>query len=291
MTPTRTPWSTAAFVLYAGGLTVLVSIVALLATISSHHRVGVFVGLAFIVWFVATMLAAVVQATTRPVAGGLLALTSAASLVVFLGALLDWFGWLSSKEFLNGFQLGNLLLELVAAIVFFTALWIFRFPLLVLFGTLAAWIFVADLVSNGGNWTAWVALFLGIVLLGIGTGANPVYGFWIHVVAGLSAGGALLYWFHHGDARWLLLGAAALIFVGIAGVLERSSYAVLGVFGLFLSFSHFVEQGLNVPFVTLGIGESSRPAWQRALLYAVFGLALMVIGLGMLVRRSQEKEA
>lgn len=290
MTPVRTPWSTAAFVMYAGGLTVFISAIALLATLASGHTAAAFTGLALLVFCASAILAAATLQRTRPVVAGLLALTAVLSFVVLVGALLTWAGWLSSKSSsaFGGFHLADLLLELVAVVAPLVALGIFRFPLLVFFATVATWFFVTDLISNGGTWSRWVTLFVGLTLVLVGLVAGSVYGFWVHVVAGLTVGGALLSFWHHGDFRWLLLGASALVFVGIAALLERSSYAVLGVFGLFLAFSHFVESGLGVPFVAVSFGETSRPAWERALLYTAFGLALMAIGLVIARRRGPE---
>jgi hypothetical protein len=69
---------------------------------------------------------------------------------------------------------------------------VFRFPLLVLAAATSAWCFATDAISNGGNGAAWVTLVYGLVALVIALRANPVYAFWLHVVAGLTIGGAML---------------------------------------------------------------------------------------------------
>src|SRR5262249_15618823 len=58
------------------------------------------------------------------------------------------------------------------------------------------------------------------------------YGFWVHVTAGLTIGGALLYFWHSSDAQWALIIIVALVFILVGAGIRRSSYAVLGVMGL-----------------------------------------------------------
>src|SRR4051812_14039970 len=207
MTTVRIPWSSSAFLLYVGGLTVFVAASGLLGTLGDDHRAGAFTGLALLVFLVAAVLAVGARAAGRDVVAGLLSLTAVLSFVVTVGALLHWFGWLSgAHSAFGGFHLGKLILELVAVVAPLVALSVFRFPLLVLFATAAAWFFVTDLISGGGTWSTWVTLVFGLTLVVVGLIGGPVYGFWVHVAAGLTAGGALLVFWHHGDVRWILLG-------------------------------------------------------------------------------------
>jgi len=288
----RVPWDSSSFLLYTGGLTVLAATLALLSSLSGDHATAGFAGLSLVVLVVAAVLALAAAAAGREVVAGLLALTAVVALVVFVGALLDWIGWFTDKDApFAGFHAGDLLVELVAFAASFFALLVFRFPLLVLFGTAAAWFFVTDLISNGGNWSAWVTLLFGLALVLVGLIVSPVYGFWVHVVAGATIGGALLAFWHEGDFRWILLGLSALVFVAIAALLERSSYAVLGTLGLFLAFQHFLqssdEDSASLPFgLPFGVGEPDRPGWETALWYAAFGLGLMLIGVVLARRRA-----
>ena len=66
-------------------------------------------------------------------------------------------------------------------------------------------------------------------------GDTRPYGFWVHVVAGLTIGGALLYWWHSSDFQWALIIVVGLVFMAVGAGIRRSSYAVLGTIGLFLA--------------------------------------------------------
>src|SRR5207244_12990425 len=68
------------------------------------------------------------------------------------------------------------------------------------------------------------------------------YGFWLHVAAGLTIGGSLLYFWHRSDANWALVAVAAIVYVAFAVGLGRSSWAVLGALGLFLAAGHFASE-------------------------------------------------
>src|SRR5207302_7608261 len=62
-----------------------------------------------------------------------------------------------------------------------------------------AWFLVTDLLSNGGTWSTTVTLLFGIGAMLVGLAADRVYGFWVHVVAGLTIGVALLVFWHTTD--------------------------------------------------------------------------------------------
>src|SRR5206468_7390874 len=121
------------------------------------------------------------------------------------------------------------LLTLIAALM---AIRIFRFPLIVFIAAGFSWLFVTDLVSSGGNWSATVTLLVGIALvfrgLALDGGDSRPYGFWVHVVAGLTIGGALIYFWHKSNFDWALIIITALVFMAVGGAIRRSSYGVLG---------------------------------------------------------------
>src|SRR5205823_8387268 len=131
----------------------------------------------------------------RLVTAGLYALSAVAAFVVFFGALLDWFGWLpdiNNGSAFGGFRFWLLVVELSIVVASAVALRIFRFPLLVLVVAASAWFFVTDLVSGGGDWSAIVTIAYGLALLAVAMGydnrGSRIYGFWLHVVAGLPLG-------------------------------------------------------------------------------------------------------
>ena len=81
--------------------------------------------------------------------------------------------------------------------------------------------------------TLFVGLFLFVMGLANDGGDTRPYGFWVHVVAGLTIGGALLYWWHSSDFQWALIIVVGLVFMAVGAGIRRSSYAVLGTIGLF----------------------------------------------------------
>ena len=149
---------------------------------------------------------------------------------------------------------------------------VFKFPLFSLVIAGLGWYFVTDLISSGGNWSAWVTLLAGFFLfvLGLGNdgGDTRPYGFWVHVVAGLTIGGALLYWWHSSDFQWALIIVVGLMFMAIGAALRRSSYGVIGTVGLVLATSHYVGGG------TFGItsGSPSATKWQGPVGFLCLGL-------------------
>jgi hypothetical protein len=202
---------------------------------------------------------------------------TSASFLVYGGALLalvaafTWQGVISS---------GLELLTLLAALA---ALRIFRFPLLVAIAAGAVWYFVTDLLSSGGNWSATVSLLVGLAMflraLVLDGGDSRPYGFWVHVVAGLAVGGALLYWLHSGDWQWAVIIVFSLVFVLVGAAIRRSSYAVLGVVGLVLATGHY---SFGEAF---GLGSVERPTtWAVPVAYLCLGLFLVLVGM-MLHRR------
>ena len=228
------------------------------------------------------MIAHAFRRSGRHVSAGLFALSAVLTFVVLVGAVESWFGWLAATDApFDGFHLGNLLLALAAVVAALAARKQFGFPLLTLVALVAAWYLVTDALSNGGWWSAVVTLFFGLVLLSIGVGADRVHGFWVHVVAGVTIGGALLYFWHTGDLDWVLVALASLAYVAIATGLARSSYAVLGAFGAPRSRRRLRSSGSSrSPSLRRGGGPpEDRPSGAAALAYAVYGLVLMLLGL------------
>ena len=103
---------------------------------------------------------------------------------------------------------------------------------------------------------------------------------------------------HSADWEWILIGLIALLYFLFASGLDRSSYAVFGAIGLLLAWSHFVEkwtdtsvdppilEGVSPPGFSSDSGEAS--VWSTALLYALYGLALIAIGIWMERRKPAE---
>ena len=222
--------------MYAGAFVVLFAMASLLVYLSSEHSDGGFFGWALLVWAVIAAVAVGFELAGERVAAGLFAFVSLVAFSVAAGSFEDLIGILDDLGDgpFDGFRIGLLLLDLVIITVGFILLARFGFPLLVLPVAFIGWFFLVDLVSGGGTWSAIVSIFVGLVFMLVGAAADRIYGFWIHVVAGLAIGGAFLYLWHSATWEWILIGLIALLYFLLAGALDRSSYAVFGAIGLFL---------------------------------------------------------
>ncbi len=291
MNAVRAPWSSASFLLYAGGIVILISMAGLLIVLGDDYGDAAFAGWSALVLAILVGLAFGARAAGRRITAGLFALSAVIALTVFVGALEAWFGWLADTDSpFSGFHLDHFLVELTLLVAALVGVRIFHFPLLVLLATVAAWFFVADLLSNGGNWSTTVTLLFGLVAMLVGVALDRVYGFWVHVVAGLTIGGALLQFWHTSTFEWILIGIVSLAFLLVGSRLERSSYAVLAAVGLFLTTTYFVGKWFLSPSDLIlpapdGAGGNNDP-WAAALSYAVYGFALMLIGLWLARRRT-----
>ena len=311
-TALRVPWSGASFLAYLGGLTIFFATGSLLGVLANDHGAAGFALLSLFVLAVSLVFAFTAKWNGHPVTAGLLALTTVLSVVVFVGSLLAWFGWLDDPDLgFHGFHLALLVLELVAVIASAFALAIFRFPLLVLFLAGSAWYFGTDLISGGGDWTAIVTIAIGLLLLAVGLGIDASesrpYAFWLHVVAGLTIGGGLLWFFHDGTLDWIVVGLAGLLYIALGDAMTRSSWIVLGAWGFLQSAEFFADKWSNVgenlfflfpltyvfPF---GLAFQAEPEghahqWVGALVFVVTGLFFIVLALFIARRRRDTVKA
>jgi MFS family permease len=308
MTAVRVPWSSASFLAYLGGITVLAAILALLGVQSGQHGAGGFVFWAMLLFVVLAGAAEAARIRGHFVTGGLLAISAVASFVILVGAILDWFGWLPNTKddevFFNGFHFWLLVLELIAVVAAAVALRRFRFPLLVFVLAAALWSFVFDLLSNGGGWAAIVSIAVGLAFLLAGIAADDgpsrPFGFWLHVAAGLAIGGGLLWFFHDGDFDWIVIAVIALVYVVLGNRLGRSSWVVLAAWGMLQTASHFADKWSSFsdfylfplfPFIALAefdgeYGEHHAHEWTGPVTFAVTGLVFIAIAI-FLARRSR----
>jgi hypothetical protein len=77
----RAPWSSASFLAYLGGITILVAVGSLLEVQSGEHGAGGFVGWAALIFVVLTTLAVLAGWSGHRVTSGLFALTSVLAFV------------------------------------------------------------------------------------------------------------------------------------------------------------------------------------------------------------------
>jgi hypothetical protein len=289
-------WTSASYLLYVGGLTVLLAAGYSLAYLSRSYSGAAYTAWALLVLAVLAALAKVFRRTGRWIAAGLFALAAVIAFAVFLGALEAWFGWLSvPHSFVGGFHVGRLALEVLTLVAALAALRSFRFPLLSMVVALVGWYFVTDVLSNGGGWTATVTLLVGLFYLALGValdrGARRPYGFWLHVTAGLLIGGSLLYFWHSGDPGWTLVALVGLVYIGLAVRTDRSSWAVLGSLGIYAAAVHFGEKWTRATISLFGGSVTSQRGWVPPVVLAGVGFLFVLLGLGLERRRRAEAAA
>ena len=284
----RARWSSSSFLLYAGGLIVLLAAYWALSILSTDYGSAGLAGWAALVTAVLLAVAVVLRRGGKPIAAGVFAFVSVLAFAVLVLALERWWGWLpDSASAFGGTHWALFLAELAVVAAALAALRVFRFPLLVAVAAAVSWYLVTDLISNGGDWSATVTFLVGVVFLVIALrldrGPSRPYGFWMHVAAGMTIGGSLLWFWHSGDFEWALVALAGVLYIGYAWVLDRSSWAVLGAFGLFLAAGHFAAEwgsaAIAAPFLGDLLSGAGGHRWAGPLVYAFLGFLLVVLGL------------
>lgn len=277
-------WTTASFLLYTGGLTVLSAALAALGYLSASYGDAAFAAWSLLVLGVLYAIALGFKRRGRWVAAGIFAFASVLAWAVFVVALWVWFGWLSSGDLihgpLHGFSVARLSVELLVLASVAHDLRLFRFPFIAAIGVFVGWLFVTDLLSGGGSWSAVVTLAVGLAYLAAGAASNRPSSFWLHFGAGVLVGGSLLYWWHSSDWNWALVSVVALVYVAIARSTQRSSWAVFGAIGLLAASSHFADAWASDDS-SLPVGFAPIPyrGWVPALVYAFTGFLLVALGL------------
>jgi hypothetical protein len=270
-------WTSANFLLYTGGLTVLAAAIAALSYLSGHYGSGALTGWALLVLVVLYGLAHRFKRRDRWIAAGVFAFTSVIAWGILVGLAWHWFGWLDSPGKFSDFSFARLSLELLILVVAWDDRRRFDFPFISLISALVGWFFVIDLISGGGNWTVVVTLVVGLVYLLLGAVGDSPSAFWFHLVGGALIGGSLLHWWHSTDTDWALISAAALIYVGLAYATKRSTWAVYGTIGFLGATVHYLfGQGSTGP---LGFFIPSISGWSPSVAFASLGFWLVLLGL------------
>jgi hypothetical protein len=307
MTAVRVPWSSASFLVYLGGITILFATLTLLVLQGESEGPGGLVLWALLILAAASAAAFVARARGNFVTAGLLATTWVVTIVFFFGAVLDWFGWLPEDEggVFEGFRFWLLLLELVAIVASVVALRLFRFPLLVLPLVTSTWFFVTDLISGGGDWSAIVTIAVGLVFLlagiAVDDGPSRPFGFWLHFAAGVTIGGGLVWFFNDSTFDWVLIGVAGLAYILLGDRLARSSWVVFGAWGVLQTATYFAAKWSDIGaffsfyfsfplFLAFDEDTFSGPHahdWLGPLVYALTGLLFIGIALWLARRRRE----
>lgn len=275
-------WTSASFLIYAGGLIVLGSAAGSLAYLARQYSTGENVWWALIVLVALYGIAHAFRIRKNWLAAGIFAFASVVAWALFVIALWTWFGWLhghaSFAHPFHGFSIARLSAALLVLAAVGDDRRRFDFPFITAIGVFVGWYFVADLISGGGDWTAVVTLFVGFFFLILGVATDQPTSFWYHLGAGLFIGGALLHWWHTSDTDWALVSVAALVYVAMARMTKRSSWAVLGAVGLVLAGGHFSEE-----WSRSGSGEgfalfTTAIDWVPYAVFAFVGFLLVVLG-------------
>jgi hypothetical protein len=281
----RAGWTSASFLIYLGCLMALVAAVAWLGIIGGLGS-GSLAGWSVLFWAIAEAIALLLLRSGRRLAAGVAAFVGLGLWVFMLDALFSWWDWLPDHDPpIKGFHLGALFLELLVVIAALVDLRIWRHPLIVAILAPAVWLFVTDVLSSGGNWTWVVTLLIGFIFFFVGLGLDSSdsrpYGFWVHVTAGVLVGAAFLNWWHTSDAEWAGIIIVGLVYVLVATMLRRSSYAVLGVIGVIAATAHYggEEQAGDV------LNGHPPTKWALPVAFLCLGAFLLLIGLVLHGRR------
>jgi hypothetical protein len=234
-------WKTSSFLVYVGGLTVLLGGLSALGYLSTQFsgggaRTAWALLILVVLWFLAELL----RAAGTWVAAGNFAFATVVAWGWFVGSAWDWFGWLRPwHHAFSGWSIAHLSLEFLILLAAVVAHARWRFPFIGLISAVALWFFVTDFISNGGWWTYTVTLFIGLVYLLAGAVASRPSAFWLHFVGGLLIGAPILHWFDSSNFDFAVVLVVSVLYVLIAYGTKRSSWAVFGTIGFFVATIHY----------------------------------------------------
>lgn len=285
-------WTSSSFLLYTGGIVVLISAYGALAYLSTQYGKGALVAWTLIPLAVLIGVALALHRRGAWLPAGVFAFTAISVWIVFLGELIEWWGWApKGNDPFDGFNWSIWLVALATLAAAIAALRVFRFPLLVIFVIESVYYVVTDIVSSGGSWTVVVTLLFGLAFLAVGVardrGPKRPYGFWYHFAAAGQIGGALLYWWHSGEVQWSLVATVSVLYVLLAGATRRSIWAVYGVAGIIAAATHWTLEWTATPF--FNAFEQPR-FWVPPLVFGVVGFFIVLLGL-LVARREQTTQS
>jgi len=274
-------WKTSSYLVYTGGLTVLVAAVAALAYLSGHYGKGALTAWALLILVVLSAIAESLRRRDRWVAAGIFAFASVLAWALFVALAWDWFGWVNNWKFpFGGWSVAHLSLELLILVVAVNDRRRWGFPFISLITALVGWWFVTDFVSNGGEWTYVVSLLIGLAYLLGGSVSDEPSSFWFHLVGGALIGATLLHWWNSSDTDWALISAASLVYVAIAYATKRSSWAVFASIGFLGATVHYLFSTASTRTIAgLPIAFPSISGWAPSVAFACLGFWFVLLGL------------
>ncbi len=293
-------WKTSSFLVYTGGLTVLLGGGFAVTYLSIEYSGGgARTAWALLILVVLWVIAEALRRAGTWVAAGIFAFTAVIAWGYFVGSAWHWFGWLNGwNSAFQGWSVAHLSLEFLILVAALIDRRIWRFPLIGAISAVAGWFFVTDFVSNGGWWTYVVTLVIGLAYLAAGSISGQPSAFWLHFVGGLLIGVPILHWFDTSDFDFAVVLVVSVLYVLIAYAMRRSSWAVFGTIGFFAATIHYAvgppAEFFGLPFGLSGgqectgtgtgqicrsIGPSVPALWAPALGFGLLGFWLVFLGL------------
>lgn len=273
-------WTSANFLLYLGAFTVWGASAGAYVYLSQQFGRAAFVAWTLLFLAVFAALATLLRQPERWIAAGLFAYLAVSAFAVTLSALWGWWSWADEGGSpANPLAGRHWTVWLLLVIVLAVALWAlnrWRFPLLVPSILAIVWFLVVDVLSGGGSWAAALTLLIGLVYFAVGTAVNRVYGFWMHVAAGVAVAGALLYWWRASTAGWWALAVVSVLFIAVGVAVARSSWTVIGAAGLIAAAVYFSVEWTVGQFAFV---EGPTELWIPIVVFAVLGFLFVVLGL------------
>ena len=293
-------WTSATFLVYTGGLTVLLGGLAALGYLSSQYGKGAQTGWALLILVILYGIAHALRIRKRPIAAGIFAFAS----VIAWGALVilafEWWGWSGVNAGLSHWSWARTLAILLILAAARDDRRRFNFPFIQSISAVLGFVLVLDLLPAGGNWTAVWALIVGLLYLVAGSIRDEPSAFWLHLVGGALIGGAILHWAHTSDGDYAVVSIVAFLYVVLAYATKRSSWAVLGTIGFYVATIHYIvgsPTALAEGFFGVGGGQTCRSTltgqtctsfggggpsispWSPALAFGLLGFFLVALGL------------
>jgi len=156
-------WTSATFLVYTGGLTVLLGGLAALGYLSASYGSGATAAWALLVLVILYAIAHALRVRGRLIAAGIFAFASVIAWGPFLVFLFDWFGWHGFHSSIHHWSWSRLALWLLILAAAFDDRRRFGFPLIRLISLVVSWLFVIDLITNGGTVTRGMTYSKGII--------------------------------------------------------------------------------------------------------------------------------
>jgi hypothetical protein len=290
-------WTTSSFLVYVGGLTVLVGGLTALGYLTTQYSGGgARAAWGLLILGGLLLLAESCRRAGTWVAAGIFGFATVIAWGFFLGSVWAWFGWLRPwHHAFGGWSLAHLSLEFLILIAAGIAHARWEFPFIAAITVVVAWFFVTDFISNGGWWTYAVTFGIGVLYLLAGTASSRPSAFWLHLVGGLLIGVPILHWFDSSNFDFAVVLVVSLLYVLIAHGTRRSSWAVFGTIGFFIATIHYATGspsslaegvfGSSQTCVATQGGQTctstvgSVSAWSIPLALGLLGLWLVWLGL------------